>query len=133
MSWNGTSLRPLTCQRPVMPGHGAQPPVLPVFVLRDLARDRWARADQAHLAAQDVEQLRQLVQAGAPEEAADRRDARIALHLEQRAARLVAGAQLLQQTIGVLTHRAELPHPEAHAVFANPLLGDRRPAPASRA
>ncbi len=67
-------------------------------VARDLADQRRARADQAHRAAQHAPQLRQFVDAGAADQAADRRDARVALHLEGHALRavLVGREQLLR-------------------------------------
>jgi hypothetical protein len=51
-----------------------------------------ARAHDRHLAAQHVEELRQLLEAGAADEAAQRRHARIALaHLPERAGAVLAG------------------------------------------
>src|SRR5215212_7679437 len=58
------------------PGHRPQPPVLPVLVLVDLGGDRRARADQAHLAPEDVQQLGQLVDAGAADDPPDASDPR---------------------------------------------------------
>ena len=48
-----------------------------------------ARTHQAHVAAQHVEQLRQLVEGVAPQEPADRRDAGVVLDLEEHAVGLV--------------------------------------------
>ncbi len=57
------------------------PAVVPVAV--DLAAQRGSGPDQAHVAEDDVEQLRQFVQAEPPEEPAERGDPRIVLQLEQ--------------------------------------------------
>ena len=54
----------------------------------DLRRKRRTRSDEAHLAAQHVDQLGQLVEAGLSEKPADRGDARILVHLEQWSAAL---------------------------------------------
>ena len=62
----------------------------PAGDLVGLVDDERARADEAHVAAEHVQQLRELVEAVAPKEAADARDARVALlRLEQRAVDLV--------------------------------------------
>ena len=54
---------------------------------RHLARQRRARADQAHVAAQHVEQLGQLVEGEAAQPAARAGDPRVVLHLEEAVAR----------------------------------------------
>ena len=80
-----TRLRPRTCHRPVIPGAAAgrrlcNPGTTP-------PRRRWAVAvPQAHVTAQDVEELRQLVQAGLADEAAHSRDAQSAFQLEAASA-----------------------------------------------
>src|SRR3989442_1713867 len=81
----------------------------------ELLDEAWAlgaRADEAHLAPQDVPELGQLVEAPAPEE-----------RPEARAPRIVRprphGPGLV---LGVHAHRAELEHLEAPAVQAHPLL-----------
>src|SRR5213596_762094 len=88
-----------------VPGH-------PAAELLDEARALGARADEAHLTAQDVPELRQLVQAEAPEE-----------RPEPRAPRVVRprpdGAGL---ALGVHAHRAELEHLEGAPVQPHPLL-----------
>ena len=47
-----------------------QPAAMPQVVALDLARERRPRADEAHLAAQHVQELRQLVEARASQEPA---------------------------------------------------------------
>ena len=57
------SWRASTCHRPVIARLHAQAPAVPDVVLVDLARERRARPDEAHLALEHVPQLRQLVDA----------------------------------------------------------------------
>ncbi len=57
--------------------HDRQPAEVPRLVDLDLVRDRRTRADQAHLAADDVDQLRQLVQVRSAQEGSQPRDARV--------------------------------------------------------
>jgi hypothetical protein len=75
--------------------------------------------DQPHLAAHDVDQLRQLVEAVLPEEASDRRHPRIGdqlvLRFECGSQRGVAG----QDLIGVGDHRPELQRIECLAALAD--------------
>ena len=68
---------------PVMPGSDLEADVVARLVPRDFARQRRPRADERHLAAQHVPELRQLVEAAPAQEASDRRDARIVRRLEQ--------------------------------------------------
>src|SRR5208282_4001889 len=81
--------------------------------LRIMFRMKWARAHQAHLATENVDELGQLVEMKKTHHRADPGNARIMLMGRPR--RSVPDAH-------VLMHRAELDHPEAAAVFANPLL-----------
>src|SRR5581483_11571633 len=70
-----------------------------------------ARTDHRHVAAQDVEELRQLVERGAADEFADLRHARVADRREASAVLLRVGA-----------HRAELEDLERLAAAPDPLL-----------
>ena len=82
---------------PVMPGpDGEQPPLLRRVAL-DVVGMLRPRADQAHLALDHVEQLRQLVELGPAQEAADARDPRI-----------VAGGHRRALLVGARAHRAQL-------------------------
>src|SRR5579862_8960989 len=56
-------------------GLDVEPVPLTIVVLLDLVAERRARADQRHVAADDVPELRQLVERKPPEQAAGRRDA----------------------------------------------------------
>ena len=95
-----------------MAGQHLEPAALPRRVLLDLVGERRPRPDQAHLAAHNVPQLRQLVDRAAPQEAAAARDPRVAL------VHGVAGPEPL----GVLHHRAQLEQLELDAVLADALL-----------
>ena len=66
--------------------------------LLDEVRALGARPDEAHVAVEDVPDLRQLVEAGGADEGADARDARVVVSRELRAGVL----------LGVDAHRAEL-------------------------
>src|SRR5262249_61328486 len=78
------------------------------------------RTDQAHVTADDVPQLRQLVEAPAPQPAADRRDARIRFGRPHRT----------RYVFGAVDHRAELQDAERPVVEADALLAVAgRPGP----
>src|SRR5580704_9061687 len=64
-------------------GPGAQIVLDAVAVFRDLRRNDRPWADKAHVAAEDVDELRQLVDAGLAHRRAKRRDARVLLQLVQ--------------------------------------------------
>ena len=71
-----------------LPGAGharreVQPAAVPALDLAVLVEHERARADEAHLAAQHVRQLRKLVERGAAQEPPDARDARVVGDLEQ--------------------------------------------------
>ncbi len=70
---------------------------MPVLEPLVVALGQRPRADERHLAAQHVEQLRQLVERPAPQERADARDARVLADLEQRALLLVVLLELVLQ------------------------------------
>ena len=70
------------------------------------------RADEGHLAGEDVEELRELVDGGFPDEAADAGDARVARD----------GPALLFVGFGLLHHGAELIHHERLVMKADTLL-----------
>src|SRR5580704_13479097 len=63
-------------------GSNGKPPALPGLVLRDLYGDRRARTHDAHLAAEDIDELGKLVDAVLADETADPGDARVTAHLE---------------------------------------------------
>src|SRR5438477_5420121 len=65
-------------------GANRKPAPLPPLVLRDFLRDGRAGADDAHVAAEHVDELRQLVDAVLAHKPAERRDPWIVLDLEHR-------------------------------------------------
>jgi len=88
-----------------------------------------ARPDQTHVAAQHVDDLRQLVQAGFAEDAANPCDTRIAVELQrfgQLAIRAELGqplrSQLLELGFSIRDHRAEFIHIEAPTTQSGALL-----------
>src|SRR5207244_4049646 len=88
-------------------------------VALDLVAERRPWPDQAHVAADHVPELRQLVEREPAQHAPDPRDARVA------AVDRVARALLL----GSDDHRAELQQVEVHAAFADTRLAvEHRPA-----
>ena len=66
------------------------------------------RPHKAHVALQNVQQLRQLVQAGAAKQLAYPRHPRVIVNLEHRAVHLVLLHQLGQHGLGVYAHGTEL-------------------------
>ena len=104
-SGQGSDARPLTCAQPVRPGRDGEPPALAVGVVVDLDLQRRARPDQRHLAAQHVDQVRQLVDRRAAQERADAGDPRVAL-VDRH-----PGAHVL----GAGDHRAQLDRPRTRA------------------
>ena len=91
-------------------------------IQRDVARHLRPRADQAHVAAQHVDQLRQLVELGAAQERAGARDARIGADGERRPA-LTRRRRASCGTCGCETARRR----------GRPAPGGRTPGPANRA
>src|SRR6266542_4356109 len=82
-----------------------------------LLRRQRPRADQAHLALEDVQQLWQLVEAEPAEVFPDRGHSRVVAELEERTADVHPAAAGRQ-----LAHGAELVHPEVPTALGDPLL-----------
>src|SRR3954451_20600571 len=104
------------------PGHArlpVEPPPLVLRVLLDLVAKRRPWPDHAHVAAEDVPELRQLVERELAQDAADARDPRVA-RVDREARTLL---------LGVDDHRAELQQLEVRAILADPRLAvENRPA-----
>ena len=83
------SERPETCHMPVMPGRTRSRSCSVVGPLLDLGRQRRPGPDDAHLAAQHVPELRDLVDRQLAQEPADPGDSRVVADLEQRPVALV--------------------------------------------
>ncbi len=114
--------RPRTCQMHVRPGvtssrWRSQPRQASVS-----SQGKRPRPHQRHLAAQHVPQLRQLVDAGAPQESPQARRPRVVLDLERRPVLFVQRRQLRFAGLGVDDHRAELQHHELPPAQSAPLL-----------
>ena len=118
---HGSEARPWTCAQPVMPGATARRPRWRSVYWATCTWTRRARADDRHLAAQDVDEVRQLVDRGPPQDRADAGDARVALVHRQ------AGAHAL----GAVDHRAQLETSNARR-RARPGAGGRSGARATR-
>ena len=92
-----------------------------------LVEDQRSRPDQAHLAPEDVDQLGQLVQGPASQEATEACDARVVLDLEHARALFSVPVQMSQgpfSLLRVLVHRPELEDVEAASAGAHPLLAE---------
>src|SRR5690606_1255059 len=81
-------------------------------------RTLWSRANDTHLASQNIIELRKLIDPGATQEFAKTRDAGIILLGPLRSVRL-----------GITLHGAELYDPERFGVLPYPLLGIEQSAP----
>src|SRR5260221_118130 len=102
----GVTIRstPSSC-RPFHSCHQAAVPGLGALVITGRQR---TRSDERHLAAENVENVRDLIEREAPQDTAHPRDPRVVADLEQRTACLV---RLLQRVLigrSTFHHRAEL-------------------------
>ena len=112
-SCHGSEARPLICAQPVMPGQRVEPAALALGVAVDLHLHGRPRADQRHLAAQHVDEVRQLVERRAPQPS---RRARV-----MRASPGVDG-QAGAHRLGAGDHRAQLVELERPAAQADAAL-----------
>src|SRR6478735_6669984 len=107
------------------PGHArpdAEAPRHGAVVERHLAGDLRSGADQAHVAAEHVEELGQLVDRVAAHPRAGTGDARVVLHLEEQRALAQLGLQVRDELVGVHDHRPVLQAGELLAVPSDPGL-----------
>ncbi len=123
------SLRPEDLPEPGHPRPEVESPAAPLADVPVLGGNQRARADEAHLAAHHVQQLRQLVDAGAAQEPPDSRHPRVGGRLEHDRRRAVPEIRvevrdLRPPRLGVDRHRPELPHPEPLVAYAHPLLAE---------
>ena len=93
------------------------------LVLHDFAGQRRTRPDDAHIAAQDIDELRQLVERVLAQEAAEAGDAGIVGDLEQDAVALVHVHDFGAALLGIAHHGAELEAAEDASFFADALGG----------
>ncbi len=81
---------------------------LPGLVLGGHIRHLGAWADQAHIAAQHIDQLRQLVEAEAPQYPPERRNPRVIVLLMDQVAGGIALRNLLPLLVGAVNHACEI-------------------------
>src|ERR1039458_1026454 len=98
---------------------------VPRIVVLPLGWDGRPGADEAHVADENIPELRELVDAGAAQEMPERCDARVVLHLEDRAAHLIERLEFRAQHFGIGDHRAELVHREEASVQAAAFLSEK--------
>src|SRR5437660_48547 len=90
--------------------------------LLDVSRDYRPRPDQAHLALEHIDQLRQFVQAALSQQPSHPRHPRVIANLEDQARDLAAAAHLFKHRLGVDHHGAELEAAEMPAVEPDAIL-----------
>ena len=88
----------------------------------NFVRRGWPRADQAHLAAQHIQQVGKLVQAGAAQKLADSCDSRVIDKLGMARVFAAFAQHLGLQLLGIAHHAAKLRHAKCPAIFAHALL-----------
>ena len=97
-------------------GFHGQAALVVALVLLIFVQRRRAGANQAHIAAQHVKELRQLVDAGLADELAHLGDAGVVLHFKHQAVHFVLGHQALFAFLGIHIHAAQLVDVEHTAV-----------------
>ena len=101
---------------------------VPRFIFCHFRRNRRARSDNGHFAFENVDELRQFVEAELAEYMAERINTRVVLHLERLTASFVLGHKFFFAFFGVNVHAAELVHRKQGAVLAHSgLLENDRP------
>jgi hypothetical protein len=100
----------------------AEPPSMMRSVTRDLGLGRRARAYEAHVAAEHVPELRQLVDMSAPQGRPKWCDSRIVADLEHVPLHFIFVEQPGQTLFRVDAHRSKFVQSEQAAVAANPRL-----------
>ena len=107
---------------PGHPGEHEIPGAMPVLEELVVAKRQRPRPDEAHLAPQRVDELRQLVDREPPQNSPDPRHPRVVADLEQRARRLVRVLERALLRRCARDHRAELQHPELALADADPAV-----------
>ena len=103
-----------------MPGFTSQPEAVLGTVALDQLDLLRARPDHAHVATQDVDQLRHLVQAQAAQHPPRSGDPRIGPQLEHRLGQVLEHHVIGKRLLGVGDHRAQLEHAEGNAAPPSP-------------
>ena len=124
------SLRPLTCQSPVISRLGLIIVVDIFAVADDLGLNDRTRADQAHFAAEYVEDLWKFVEAGTPQETSCTGHPWVVAQLLGSSpfggCIRVGGEQIVQYAVGMLHHGAELETTERAPARADPAMAKER-------
>src|SRR5262249_43137071 len=97
-------------------GFHAEAAALPSFVAHDFLRKRRPGTDQAHVAAQNVKDLRQFIDAESADDLADGGSTGIAGRLEYGPVHFVQRFQFDARLFGVVDHGPELVHHELASV-----------------
>src|SRR5215813_2580631 len=105
------------------PGLHTEATLLPgLFHPNRIANRQRARANDAHIAQQDIDQLRQLIDARAPQPLPDSSNSRVVLDFEDRPTLLVQVLDVLHARFGIDTHRPEFEHAKTPLAQTNALL-----------
>src|SRR6266849_4703375 len=99
-----------------------EPQPLMNVVIVELMVEGGTGSDEAHLAPENVDQLRELVEARSPNHAANPRHPRVRPNLEHRRLRLVECQQSTAQLLRAGHHRAKLVDPKGSAIASHPML-----------
>ena len=91
---------------------------MPWFVFRNFIWDWRTGADNGHFAFENVDELRQFVEAELAEYVTERINARIVFHLESLSAGFVLGHEFFFAFFGIDIHTAELVHRKECTVLA---------------
>jgi hypothetical protein len=100
-------------------------PDLGVRELINLRREGRTWPDETHRSGQHIEELRQLVDAGRPEEPPDAGDTGVVRDLEERAVTLVLVALVAKSFLCVNAHRPQLEHHDRSSITPDALLGEQ--------
>src|SRR5678815_3283061 len=93
------------------------------LVFHDFAGNWWPWTDHAHVAAKDVEELRQFIQRVFTEQAPDFCDARIIRNLEQNTVALIHVHHIGAAFFRIANHGSEFEAPEDTTFFADAFRG----------
>ena len=105
-----------------------EPPPRGRVVVFDLTWQRRARTYQGNVSEYDVNEIRELVNAGTAKLATEWMQSRILSDLKDGTIDFVEVHQLFAQLVRILDHRTQLEHLEAPAMLAHALLGENRRA-----
>src|SRR4029077_19433944 len=87
-----------------------------------VANRQRSRTDEAHIAFQHVQKLRQLIDAGAAQDSSDRSDARIVLDLEYGAGDFIKLLQLIDHFLRIGDHSSKFEYAKTPLIDSHPLL-----------